>query len=193
MTLDRNVQIYPYYCVLFVYMYLYERINCISYIWQSVLGEDHRICLILIIICRLNPCNSHQLPMAVILCGLSRSGVVGLATARHLASHGVRTIVYIPDLPLYPPEIAKEFKLYKLTAQKWTTNAKCKFHDFSQKLQLLIHQTTHSHDLLTYLAKGEKLIIIFIHGVRTYVLKTEPLKTKQTTALLEAWWVIKFL
>ena len=73
---------------------------------------------------RLNPENSHQVPLVVILCGPSRSGVFGLATARHLASLGVRTIVYVPDLPHYPENFNKEFALYKLSgAKSWAKSA----------------------------------------------------------------------
>lgn len=60
----------------------------------------------------------------MILCGPNRSGAFGLATARHLSSQGVRTHVYLPDLPHYPEPLAKELHLYKLTGQRWTTNAK---------------------------------------------------------------------
>lgn len=67
---------------------------------------------------RLNPTNTHQVPLAVVLCGANRSGAFGLATARHLASHGVRTVVHLPELPLYPRIINTELKLYKLTGQK---------------------------------------------------------------------------
>ena len=40
---------------------------------------------------RLSANNTHQLPLAVFLCGFSRSAVYGLSAARHLAGHGVRT------------------------------------------------------------------------------------------------------
>ena len=49
-----------------------------------------------------------------------------MATARHLVSQGVSTIVYLPDLPNYPSNLEKEFSLYKLTGQKWTTMVKGK-------------------------------------------------------------------
>ena len=61
--------------------------------------------------------------MAVVLCGPSRCGVYGLATARHLASQGVGTVVYLPDLPHFPAQLDEELKLYKLSGGKWTTKA----------------------------------------------------------------------
>ena len=42
---------------------------------------------------RLNPSNMHQVPTAVFLCGTSSVASLGLAAARHLASHGVKTQV----------------------------------------------------------------------------------------------------
>jgi hypothetical protein len=42
---------------------------------------------------RLAVTNAHQLPLAVVLCGTSQPGTLGLAAARQLASHGVRTQV----------------------------------------------------------------------------------------------------
>lgn len=69
---------------------------------------------------RLNPTNSHQVPVAVVLCGPSRTGVFGLTAARHLSSHGIKTIVYLPELPHYPRLISSELKMYKLTGEKWT-------------------------------------------------------------------------
>ena len=44
-------------------------------------------------VCRLAVTNTHQLPLAVVLCGTSQPGTLGLAAARQLASHGVRTQV----------------------------------------------------------------------------------------------------
>jgi enhancer of mRNA-decapping protein 3 len=71
---------------------------------------------------RLNPDNSHQVPLVVVLCGPTRAGVLGMATARHLATQGVRTVVYLPDLPNHLSN--SEFSLYKLTGQRWTTKVK---------------------------------------------------------------------
>lgn len=78
---------------------------------------------------RLNPTNSHQAPYCVVLCGPGRQGAYGLATARHLAGQGIRTLAYLPDLPLYPPHLASEWTLYKLCCKgqeknKWTGNVK---------------------------------------------------------------------
>lgn len=67
---------------------------------------------------RLNPKNSHQVPRVVALCGPGRAGSYGLAALRHLASQGVNTSAYLPDLPLYPPHINSELLLYKLCLKK---------------------------------------------------------------------------
>lgn len=47
-----------------------------------------------------------------------------MATARHLETQGVSTVTYLPDLPHYPPTLASELKLFKMTGGKWTTNPK---------------------------------------------------------------------
>lgn len=62
---------------------------------------------------RLSPTNGHQQPRVVILCGANRQGAMGLNAARHLASHGVDTIVYIErsNLPSY---VQHELSLYGL-------------------------------------------------------------------------------
>ena len=39
----------------------------------------------------------HQVPMAVFLCGVNTVGTLGLAAARHLASHGVSRSDCFPD------------------------------------------------------------------------------------------------
>ena len=75
---------------------------------------------------RLNPSNSHQLPRAVVMIGPSRSGVFGLATARHLVTQGVSAVCLMPDLPHFPECMEKEFKLFKLSGGKWTKKAKGK-------------------------------------------------------------------
>ncbi len=73
---------------------------------------------------RLNPDNSHQVPLAVILCGANKTGCFGMAAARHLSAQGVRTIVYLPDLPQLPSELQREFELLKMAKARWTNKAK---------------------------------------------------------------------
>ncbi|KAK4884341.1 hypothetical protein RN001_000612 [Aquatica leii] len=68
---------------------------------------------------RLNPHNTHQCPTVVVLCGCNRQGAMGLNAARHLASHGVNTIVYLTSADC--PEVQKELALYKLTKNKIIT------------------------------------------------------------------------
>ncbi len=72
---------------------------------------------------RLNPDNSHQVPLAVALCGPNRPGGFGMAAARHLAAQGIRTVAYLPDLPHLTEDLRREFDLYKLTGAKWTDRA----------------------------------------------------------------------
>jgi len=67
---------------------------------------------------RLNPSNMHQVPTAVFLCGTSNVSAFGLAAARHLASHGVKTQVFLPDAAKYPSCVETELRLYRLTGGK---------------------------------------------------------------------------
>ena len=63
---------------------------------------------------RLNPQNSHQVPVCVVLCGPGKSGEYGMAISRHLASQGVKIITFFPQLDLYQKQLANELALYKL-------------------------------------------------------------------------------
>lgn len=72
---------------------------------------------------RLNPSNMHQVPTAVFLCGTSSVSSLGLAAARHLASHGVKTQVYLPEAAKYPLQVESELRLYRLTGGKVVTRA----------------------------------------------------------------------
>ncbi|XP_050306148.1 enhancer of mRNA-decapping protein 3 isoform X2 [Anthonomus grandis grandis] len=65
---------------------------------------------------RLNPNNMHQLPTVLVLCGPHRQGAAGVNTARQLASHGVRTIVYCASLDAVA--LKKELSLYMLTRNR---------------------------------------------------------------------------
>ena len=47
-----------------------------------------------------------------------RSFTIGLAAARHLASHGVKSQVFLPDAAKYPANVEAELKLYRLTGGK---------------------------------------------------------------------------
>lgn len=69
---------------------------------------------------RLNPNNIHQLPTVVVLCGSHRQGAFGLNAARQLASHGVKTVVFLlePSKLKNGGSFAKEFLLYKHTLNK---------------------------------------------------------------------------
>lgn len=80
----------------------------------QLLGGQHRLAVT----------NAHQLPLAVVLCGTSQPGTLGLAAARQLASHGVRTQVYLPELALYSHTLETELRLYRLTGGKVVTRAK---------------------------------------------------------------------
>ena len=72
---------------------------------------------------RLNPSNLHQVPTAVFLCGTSNIAALGLSSARHLASHGVKTQVFLPDSAKYPHAVESELKLYRLTGGKVVSKA----------------------------------------------------------------------
>lgn len=81
----------------------------------QLLGGQHRLAVN----------NSHQLPLAVVLCGTTgQPGAVGLAAARQLASHGVRTQVYLPELAHQPQAVETELRLYRLTGGKVVSRAK---------------------------------------------------------------------
>lgn len=73
---------------------------------------------------RLAANNTHQLPLAVFLCGTSRSAVYGVTAARHLAGHGVRTQVYLPETNHQSHLLEQELRLYRLTGGKVVTKAK---------------------------------------------------------------------
>jgi enhancer of mRNA-decapping protein 3 len=80
----------------------------------QLLGGQHRLAVN----------NTHQLPLAVFLCGTSRSAVFGLTAARHLAGHGVRTQVYLPETGTQSGILEQELRLYRLTGGKVVTKAK---------------------------------------------------------------------
>lgn len=69
---------------------------------------------------RLNPHNAHQAPTVVALCGPHKHGAVGLNALRQLVSHGVNTVAYMSGLDL-SEEVMKEYNLYKLTKNKYTS------------------------------------------------------------------------
>ncbi|KAK7081604.1 enhancer of mRNA decapping [Halocaridina rubra] len=74
---------------------------------------------------RLEPGNSHQPPVVVILCGVHMQGAAGVNAARQLESHGVQTIVVTPHLPTSPPPpllLTHELQLYNLTNGRTTTD-----------------------------------------------------------------------
>nr|XP_022911862.1 enhancer of mRNA-decapping protein 3 [Onthophagus taurus] len=99
---------------------------------------------------RLNPNNIHQMPTVVFLCGSNRPGSVGLNAARQLASHGVHTIVFVPNLD--SGLIHKELELYKLTRNKVVT-------DVSQLPELtdliIVSLCEESDNLKLYIALAE--------------------------------------
>jgi len=73
---------------------------------------------------RLTPTNMHQVPTAVFLCGPSQVATFGISAARHLASHGVKTQVFLPDAAHYPHILETELRLYRLTGGKVVTKGK---------------------------------------------------------------------
>jgi len=73
---------------------------------------------------RLTPTNMHQVPTAVFLCGTSQVGTFGISAARHLASHGAKTQVFLPEAAHYPHVLEIELRLYRLTGGKVVTRGK---------------------------------------------------------------------
>lgn len=70
---------------------------------------------------RLTPKNSHQKPVVVVLCGNHPEAAGAVCAARHLATLGVTTIVYLQSLTV-PNSMVKEIELYKLTGQTIINN-----------------------------------------------------------------------
>lgn len=75
---------------------------------------------------RLTPKNSHQKPVVVVLCGNHPEAAGAVCAARHLATLGVRTIVYL-QTPTVPGFMIKEIELYKLTGQHVINNQKSNY------------------------------------------------------------------
>ncbi|XP_071549957.1 enhancer of mRNA-decapping protein 3 isoform X2 [Panulirus ornatus] len=74
---------------------------------------------------RLEPGNSHQSPVVVLLCGCHVQGAAGVNTARQLESHGVQTVVVTPQMPTsHPPPLllTHELQLYALTNGRTTSD-----------------------------------------------------------------------
>jgi len=70
---------------------------------------------------RLTPKNCHQKPVVVVLCGNHSEAAGAVCAARHLATLGVRTIVYLQSSTV-PSFMVKEIELYKLTGQTIINN-----------------------------------------------------------------------
>merc|ERR1719147_596014 len=66
----------------------------------------------------------HQVPTAVFFFGINTAGTFGLYGARHLASHGVKSLVYMPEASVYPHTLEAELRLYRLTGGKVVTKGK---------------------------------------------------------------------
>ena len=74
---------------------------------------------------RLTPKNSHQKPVVVLLCGNHPEAAGAVCAARHLATLGVRTVVYFHGSSL-TSYLQKEMELYKLTGHAIINNEKSK-------------------------------------------------------------------
>lgn len=72
---------------------------------------------------RLTPKNSHQKPLVVVLCGNHPEAAGAVCAARHLATLGVQTVVYLHTSTV-PQFMLKEIELYKLTGQSVINNEK---------------------------------------------------------------------
>ncbi|KAK4300386.1 hypothetical protein Pmani_027414 [Petrolisthes manimaculis] len=76
---------------------------------------------------RLEPGNSHQPPIIVVLCGCHMQGAAGVNAARQLESHGVQTIVVTPPTTSSPPLpllLTHELQLYTLTNGRTTPDSR---------------------------------------------------------------------
>lgn len=72
---------------------------------------------------RLTPKNSHQKPLVVALCANHPEAAGVICATRHLATLGVRTIVYLQSSTV-SQYLLKEIELYKLTGQLVINNEK---------------------------------------------------------------------
>jgi len=70
---------------------------------------------------RLNPHNVHQWPTVVALCGSHRQGAVAVNCSRQLASHGVKTIVFLLDPTHLTTHLTHEVALFRYTNNKLIT------------------------------------------------------------------------
>ena len=73
-----------------------------------------RIFILLKYISRLTPQNGHQLPTVLVLCGPHIQGAQGLNCARHLVTHGVRTIVFLPNFLRMVQCVEQELKMFEM-------------------------------------------------------------------------------
>lgn len=88
---------------------------------------------------RLTPKNSHQKPLVVVLCGNHPEACGAVCAARHLATLGVQTVIYLQTSTV-PQVMLKEIELYKLTGQSVINNQKSK--SMHLKLILITNQQT---------------------------------------------------
>lgn len=88
---------------------------------------------------RLTPKNSHQKPIVVVMCGNHPEASGAVCAARHLATLGVQTVIYLQTSTV-PQFMLKEIELYKLTGQSVINNQKSKANDsiFQAFLPILI-------------------------------------------------------
>lgn len=73
---------------------------------------------------RLNPQNSHQKPVVVVLCGAHFQGLQGISCGRHLANRGANVILFFPCNTKMMSLIASELALYRLTEGKTVSTPK---------------------------------------------------------------------
>ena len=60
----------------------------------------------------------------MVLCGPHLQGAQGVNCARHLAAHGVKTTVFLPNFVKVMQELHTEVKLYELTDGKRINSVK---------------------------------------------------------------------
>lgn len=72
---------------------------------------------------RLDPCNAHQKPTVIVLCGDHVQGAQAANCARHLANHNVEVVLFVPAPTLTGRDdlLADELASYRLTDGKLTS------------------------------------------------------------------------
>lgn len=96
---------------------------------------------------RLNPHNVHQWPTVVSLCGSHRQGAIAVNCARQLASHGVKTVVFLLDPTHLTTQLSHELALFRHTNNKLITTVQG---TMTKNCHKLLNLCLISHVILCY-------------------------------------------